>query len=272
MGDRWTAGQAPINGAGNVYANVLETFFAIMPPVPPAHVAAAREAGRLFARSIVCADRIIDGDLAHGSFGENVLAAQVCQLEGVRLLQPLVPPEHPFWSALASRLREFADACMAELSATDHDVAAAERISLGKNAVARLAAPLACALGGTEAPLAELDRGIVDLIVAVQALDDAIDWRTDLRRGQVSLVTARIWEQLGRDAAGPQVDALVHRVVLREVLATGRAALADALALPVLQGSAGWTQLTGRIAHGYDHALAVLAFRETPPERSAGAS
>ncbi len=263
---RWTAGIEPIDGAGNIYANVLETFLAIMPPAAQAHLEVAREAGRLLARSIVCADRIIDGDLTHGSFGENVLAAQICQLDAARLLHRLVPADHEFWSAFASRLREFADACMAELAGTERDVAAADRIALGKNTVARLAASLACALGGTDEPLAELDRAVVDLIGAVQALDDAADWRVDLARGQLSLVTARIWTHLGRDATGPAVAAYVYRVAVPEVLGAGRSALADAMTLPALQGSAGWTRLTRRIAHGYDHALAVLP-REVPAER-----
>jgi hypothetical protein len=258
MSCRWTAGIAPIDGAGNIYANVLEAFLAIMPRAAQVHLDVAREAGRLLARSIVCADRVIDGDLTYGSFGENVLAAQICQLEAVRLLHRLVPADHEFWFAFASRLRELADACLAELADTERDVAAAERIALGKNAVARLAASLACALGGTTEPFAELDRAVVDLIVAVQALDDAADWRADLARGQLSLVTARIWVQLGHDATGTAVDAFVYRVALPEVLRAGRAALADAMALPALQGSAGWNRMTSKIAHAYDHAIAVL--------------
>ena len=47
---RWTAGVAPIDGAGNIYANVLEAFLAIMPPAAQAHLEVAREAGRLLAR------------------------------------------------------------------------------------------------------------------------------------------------------------------------------------------------------------------------------
>lgn len=259
---RWTAGIEPIDGAGNIYANVLETFLAIMPPAAQAHLDEAREAGRLLARSIVCADRIIDGDLTHGGFGENVLAAQICQLEAVRLLHRMVPADHEFWSAFGGRLREFADACMAEIAGVERDVAAAERISLGKNAVARLAASLACALGGTTEPLPELDRAVVDLIVAVQTLDDAADWRADLGRDHLSLVTARIWTQLGREATRTAVDAFVYRDVLPDVLRAGRAALADAMTLPALQGSAGWKRMTSRIAHAYDHALAVIPARE----------
>jgi len=265
---RWIAGIAPVDGTGNIYANVIETFLAIMPRAAQVHLEAAREAGRLLARSIVCADRIIDGDLTHGSFGENVLAAQICQLDAARLLHRLVPADHEFWSAFASRLREFADACMAELAGAERDVAAAEQIALGKNAVARLAASLACALGGTAEPLAELDRAVVDLIIAVQALDDMADWRADLTRGQLSLVTARIWMQLGRDATGPAVEAFVYRVAAPDILRAGRAALGDAMTLPVLQGSAGWARMTSRIARAYDHALAVLPFRDTPAEHS----
>ncbi|HEX5064279.1 MAG TPA: hypothetical protein VFV99_33120 [Kofleriaceae bacterium] len=268
---RWTAGLAPIDGAGNIYANVLEAFLAIMPPAAQAHLEVAREAGRLLARSIVCADRVIDGDLTYGSFGENVLAAQICQLDAVRLLQRLVPADHEFWSAFASRLRELADACLAELADTERDVAAAERIALGKNAVARLAASLACVLGGTAEPLAELDRAVVELIAAVQALDDAADWRADLARGQLSLVTARIWMQLGRDATGTAVDVFVYRVALPEVLHAGRTALENAMTMPALRGSAAWTRMTGKIAHAYDHAIAVLPFREARPDRSSGA-
>jgi hypothetical protein len=262
MQDRWTAGVAPVNGAGNIYANLLEAFVAAFPVVRVEHVAAAREACRLLARSIVCADRVVDADVAGLAQAENVLAAQVCQLEGIRLLQLIVPPTHPFWAELAARLREFADASFADAAAHDQaviDLPNADRIALGKNALARIVAPLACVLGGEPGLQASFDSAIVHLIVAVQALDDALDWRSDFGAHRLSLVTARIWSSLGKDVDAARAELFVHDVALRDVLTRGHAALLEARAIPELRSSELWMSITGKILTGYDSVLDILA-------------
>lgn len=259
MQDRWTAGVDPVHGAGNIYANLIDTFAAVLPRASAAAAATAREACRLLARSVVCADRVIDGDVAGPAQAERVLAAQVCQLEGLRLLHGLVAPEHPFWDALSQRLREFADACLEEAtSAGDVPLTVVERIALGKNALARITAPLSCAIGGDAALLEPLDRAVEGLIVAVQSLDDALDWRDDLAGRRLSLITGRIWLQLGPAAAIDDIQRFVHGTAMREVLEQGRGALSDVMALPALRPSEGWLALTGRIAERYDGILAML--------------
>jgi hypothetical protein len=261
MHDRWTAGVDPIDGAGNIYANLVDTFVAVLPDVSAADTATAREACRLLARSIVCTDKIVDGDVSGLAQAENVLAAQVCQLEGTRLLQTLVAPDHLFWGMFVQRLREFADACMDEASARGQflvELATAERIAFGKNALARITGPLACVLGGDVDLVEPFDRAVMDLIVAVQALDDAIDWRDDLAAQRLSLITTRIWSQLGDRASIDVVQRYVHGAALREVLGQGRQALSDAMEIPSLQASGSWLRLTGRIAASYDRILVML--------------
>jgi hypothetical protein len=262
MRDRWTAGIDPIDGAGNIYANLIETFVAVLPGASADATAIAREACRLLARSVVCADKIVDHDVVGLEQAENVLAAQVCQLEGLRLLQALVPPDHAFWRSLVERLREFADACLEEAATRGQfvaDVATAERIAFGKNALARIMAPLACALGRDVDLVEPFDRAVVDLIVAVQALDDAIDWRDDLAACRVSLITARIWSELGSAATIDEARRHVHARALREVLGQGRKALDDAMSIAELRRSDSWLRLTRRIAIGYDRVLVMLA-------------
>lgn len=262
MLDRWTAGVAPQNGAGNIYANLVDAFVAVCPGIVPEHLEAAREACRLLARSIVCADRVIDADVTGLAQAEKVLAAQVCQLEGVRLLQLIVPATDPFWGELAARLREFADASFADAAAHDQaviDLSSADRIALGKNALARIVAPLACVLGGEPGLKASFDRAIVHLIVAVQALDDALDWRSDFKAHRLSLVTARVWTSLGKDVDADHAELFVHDVVLRDVLTRGHAALLEARAIPELRSSELWMNLTGKILAGYDSVLEMVA-------------
>ena len=244
-----------------MYADVFDAFVALFPGVSAPAFATSREAVRLLARSIVCVDRVIDRDVSPAAQTENVLAAQICQLEASCLLQAVVPLDHPFWADLVARVREFAESCVEEAVSVEwsrFEDAVAERIAIGKNAVARVVGPLACALGGTMASAAQFDRAITNLIVAVQSLDDAIDWRDDLAAGRLSLVSARIWSRLDRCTPADEVRSYVLGRVMPQVLACGREALASAIATPVLQSSSSWLQLTGKIADGYDHALAVF--------------
>lgn len=258
---RWAEGLEPVTGAGNVYVNVLDAVVSILPVVSAPALATAREATRLLARSIVCADRVIDRDAAPAALRESMLAAQVCQLEATRLLQTIVPLDHPFWTDLVARVREFADACVDEGASgarSGIDEVAAERIAIGKNAVARLVAPMVCVLGGTMAPAAQLDSTITDLIITVQALDDAVDWRVDLVAGRLSLITARIWLRLGELAPINEIQRYVHDQAMPEVLSRGRNALSRAIATPLLQGSEPWQQFTGQIVNAYERVLAMF--------------
>jgi hypothetical protein len=261
MQDRWTAGRQPINGAGNIYANLIDAFAAATPAVSEASLETAREVARLLARSIVCADRVIDGDVSRTDQVENVLAAQICQLEAVRLLQVLVAPAHRLWAEIAHRLREFAEACAAEANARTHralPIADVERIALGKNALARITGPLTCAIAGDEQLAAVFDRAISDLIITVQALDDAMDWRSDLAAQRISLITARVWSRYEATAPAEEVTAYVHRHAIREVLQQGESALASATGIPELRASPIWLTLTARIADGYRKIFEVL--------------
>lgn len=264
MQDRWTAGRQPVNGAGNIYANLIDTFAAVLPTVSEASLATAREVARLLARSIVCADRVIDGDVSPADQVENVLAAQICQFDAVRLLQTLVAPVHRLWAEIALRLREFAEACSAEAAARTRPalpIADVERIALGKNALARITGPLTCAIAGDERLSAVFARAISDLIVAVQALDDAMDWRSDLAAQRLSLITARVWSQYEVTAPADEVAAYVHRQAIREVLQQGESALCDAIGLPELRSSQSWLALTGRIEDGYRKIFEILPRR-----------
>lgn len=261
MQDRWTAGRQPVNGAGNIYANLVDAFAAALPAVSEASLATAREVARLIARSIVCADRVIDGDVTRADQVENVLAAQICQLDAVRLLQSLIAPAHPLWSEIARRLREFADACVAETAAQEHPaipVAEVERIALGKNALARITGPLTCAIARDERLAPAFDQAIADLIIAVQALDDAMDWRSDLAARRISLITVRTWARYEVTAPLDEVAAYVHGQAIREVLQQGEAALHDAMNIPELRASSIWLTLTGRIASGYRTIFEIL--------------
>lgn len=264
MQDRWTAGRQPVNGAGNIYANLIDTFASLLPTVSEASLATAREVARLLARSIVCADRVIDGDVSRAGQVENVLAAQICQLDAVRLLQALVEPAHPLWAEIARRLREFAEACAAEAVARERPalpLADVEHIALGKNALARITGPLTCAIAGDERLAAVFDRAISYLIVTVQALDDAMDWRSDLAAQRISLITARVWSRYEVTAHADEVAAYVHRQAIREVLQQGESALRDAIGIPELRASPSWLALTGRIADGYGKIFDILPRR-----------
>jgi len=261
MQDRWTAGRQPVNGAGNIYANLIDTFAAALPGVPETKVTVAREVARLLARSIVCADRVIDGDVSRTDQVNNVLAAQICQLDATLLLQTLVPPPHSLWAEIARRLREFADACATEAEANARaalPLREVERIALGKNALARITGPLTCAIAGSEELAVPFDRATADLIVTVQALDDAMDWRIDLSAHRISLITARVWSRYDADTPMDEIASYVHRHAMREVLLEGEAALSDAIAIPELRASSSWLALTGRIADGYRNVLAAL--------------
>jgi hypothetical protein len=103
----------------------------------------------------------------------------------------------------------------------------------------------------------ELDHAIERLIVGVQILDDAVDWRADLANEQLSLVTARIHGRFPQAGEPAEVEAFVRGEVLHDLLVEGREAVVTARATASLQKSASWLVVTGKILAGYDDVLAI---------------
>jgi hypothetical protein len=257
---------------GNVYCRILWALADLFPALAPAVLDQLLESGRLLARSVVCLDRVIDGDCDEPARAFDALAGHVCQFEGLRLLAGIIPPESGFWPRFHDAEREFAHACLQEHRLRSDESAWASAgeaagiaIAVGKNALARAGGAALCEVAGRPDAAAEIDRAIRHLVIAVQALDDARDWRQDVAAGAPSLLVLRLRASTPSGAAGLRGDdaAIRRRLVeeghLAHVLRLGHRHAQFARTYPAVRASARWRGEIDRLLAGYDGVLAMLA-------------
>jgi hypothetical protein len=206
---------------GNVYARLIWTLADGFPGIAEADVTELAEVARLLARAVVLADRIADGD-APDTRIHDAMAAHACQVEGLARLARLVPGDHELWDTLRALVDEHARATLREHApgGPSRDLTAVIDLAIGKNALARACPHALAALGGDDAHLAALDLAVRELCIAVQALDDARDWREDAAAGRPSLVLAQPVRGIAEAIAGA-IDLARDRLRAAAVLTAG---------------------------------------------------
>jgi squalene-hopene/tetraprenyl-beta-curcumene cyclase len=157
---------------------------------------------RLLASSIMLHDELADGDIEASRAGVTSLRIMALQFEAYRVLQPLLPPENPFWERFRRFLAEHSEALIEERRFAsgerpwrDYDEASARRLILGKNGVSRVVIAALAALARDERPYEPLIDSLNHFNFATQIYDDIHDWKADLGQRVPTLVLRRALEQ-----------------------------------------------------------------------------
>lgn len=264
----WIAGRRWSElGNGSVYMKVTAALVTeVGKKLSPASIDALIAAGRLLLGSVLRVDEIVDEQPRDVTLASRVFGALAGQFEATRKLSELFAESSPFWAHMRQRLVDLAQAQIreqeyrsGERSWSDADESVARSLAVGKNAVMFVASAALCELAGASDRLAEIDEAITDFIIAVQIIDDALDWRTDLARGVPTLV---LW----RAAGEPEVQrALLEGGALHDALQEGHAAIERAQDAPVFAANAVWRDLCEAIRNAYANVLEVYAMPSPRP-------
>lgn len=274
-GQRWSA-----LGTGNVYYGVAGALFEVFgTAIEPAAASTLVAAARLLAGGVLYADHIVDEEPRGVALATALSGCTAGHIEGMRKLASLFPPDSSVWDAIRQRYRQFAESQIWEAEYREGrrdwrsaSAANARELTIGKNAIVLLSVPTVCQLASDADRCAELDPVVEDFIIAVQTLDDAVDWRSDLRRRLPTLVTYRAFAQfpelVERGSFREIQQRLIRADAYRLALEEGLAAIQRAKQSASLSASPRWRDMCGRIEHDYLRALAVFTTPASPSQAS----
>jgi hypothetical protein len=180
--------------------------------VAPNDLVSFAAAARLYAGAILLADPVVDGV---GTASVHLFRIMALQSEALRALQRLFPPDARFWGRLQSYTAGYMSACLDEgafadgrRSWSEYTDACGVAIALAKNGVARAVVAGLAELDGDDATFDVLSAALDDFNFATQMLDDAQDWKDDLRRGIPSVLLRPVMADGPRPSGGASLEAL----------------------------------------------------------------
>jgi squalene-hopene/tetraprenyl-beta-curcumene cyclase len=150
----------------------------------------------LFANVLVTADNIVDGDWVDPLAGPVHMMAN--QFEAYRVLARLFAGDSPFWDIMQASIVEYATTVAeqrrfagGERTLREFTAATAMNWAKAKASLAKVTVAGLGELAGDRRPVPALTRSIQAYCVAVQMLDDVLDWRADLTNRRPSYPLAR---------------------------------------------------------------------------------
>lgn len=256
-------------GNGNVYMKVTGALIAQLGrELDPETLERLVAAGRLLLGSVLRVDDILDEQPRGVALASRVFGALAGQFEATRKLAQLFDAGDPFWDAMRERYVEFAQSQILEQEYRagqrawrDADEGTARYLAVGKNAVMFVASAALCHLAGAPELRAPLDAALTDFMLAAQTLDDAVDWRDDLRQGVPTLVLWRAAGHLRGPSAPAERDvqaALLAGGALRDALRAGLHAIERALDATAFADNPAWRGLCCELERRYHSALQVF--------------
>ena len=210
---RWPADVDVRRSIASSYHGLPFAFRAAFPRVAPSDLVSFAAAARLYAGAILLADPVVDGV---GTASVHLFRIMALQSEALRALQRLFPPDARFWGRLQAYTAGYMSACLDESAFADgrrpwaeYTDACAVAIALAKNGVARAVVAGLAELDGDEAAFERLSSALDDFNFATQMLDDAQDWKDDLRRGIPSVLLRPVMADGPRPSDDASLEAFV---------------------------------------------------------------
>jgi squalene-hopene/tetraprenyl-beta-curcumene cyclase len=243
--------------------NSYPYFFApAFPAVPEESLRRFSLAGMLFSQSLFLFDRFID----EGAGADSAkLAGRILgwQFEAYGQLRRIFPTDELFWHRFRSYIADFTRACLDERRATAGVIPwrefSEERvidITVAKTGISRTVVAGLASLAADETETDALIRSINTYNVALQYLDDMIDWRKDLRIGTPSLLLIRLLDERPNISGGltpEEVDRLGREIHYgghaRYMLENVMDCVDDALALVAHLPLDWWGEQLGQLRH-----------------------
>jgi squalene-hopene/tetraprenyl-beta-curcumene cyclase len=233
---RWPeAIRLDLDDAASIYDAHPYLFLPAFSPIPAEAVRELALAGRLFASTVFLADAAIDAVRPGPPTSKDVLRTVALQHEAYRLLHGRFDHGSPFWDQLQRLLSDWARACALEIvhrpgagRKSEFTQSLASRIAIDKAGLSKATVFGLAALAGG-GPVLQLAQSIDGYNAGHQLLDDLLDWKADLERGQPTFLLTRLvsdaeWQSGQLPAGRPQE-------VARELYYGGHAAAVLSLAV-----------------------------------------
>lgn len=182
---RWTDSLiAPLIPDNDWYGSLAVLFAEAFPRVPAETVEILGRSAQLCARSLIVADKIIDGDENEPAI-RLTLGLLALQYETYTLLTTIFHRDSPFWRDFDRYFDRVVSAIQREreLKQTRHQVTFAEMLDLAadKNALHCGIAAAFCVVDDRRIDLPSFEESLEAFTVATQLVDDVHDWKRDLQ-------------------------------------------------------------------------------------------